>query len=163
MAHHERHSLIHLVCNLQLAILSISSACKRCNLAIVGSSPWDRVDIDEDTGIGIWEHANISIAQSLLCYVYNFRGTLLGEGTSSEGFDDRVGKINVTSVHMLTRYNGINKDMFNKKLLYHQITYWIGGANFRDGACVERVCGGYVYVEYIQALSGKIRITSDGM
>lgn len=77
------------------------------------------IDIDEDTGIGIWEHANISIAQSSLCYVYNFRGTLLGEGTSSEGFDDRVGKINVTSVHMLTRYDGINKDMFNKKLLYH--------------------------------------------
>lgn len=85
MAHYERHSLMHLVCNLHLAILSISSACKRCNLA-----PWDRVDIDEDTGIGIWEHANISIAQSLLCYVYNFRGTLIGEGTSSEGFDDIV-------------------------------------------------------------------------
>lgn len=52
----------------------------------------------------------------------------------------------MTSVHMLTRYGGINKDMFNKKLLYHQITYWIDGANFRDGACVEHVSVVYMYI-----------------
>lgn len=54
----------------------------------------------------------------------------------------------MTSVHMLTRYGGINKDMFNKKLLYHQITYWIDGANFRDGACVEHVSVVYMYTVF---------------